>query len=117
VEDWVQYMIYFLIERHEDALRHLENHATTGVDLREEPTLHYSGNFWWANASHVCTLPNPDDFNSLERYPNPLESLRHNQEFWVCYNRAKHARLWDSSISCYERHLHLYPRNIYFLTA
>ena len=111
IEDWVHYMLYFLIERHEDAFRLLDSHGTTGVDLLQKPTLHYSGNFWWANAAHICTLPDPIAFQS---YPNPLNSPRHNQEFWICFGGSHaHAVQWQSNIDCYKRHLHLYPRQMY----
>lgn len=113
IEDWVQYMLYFLVEKHENALLKLDTSTTAGVDLRQEPVLHYSGNFWWANASYINTLPNPIDFNCLIRYPNPLQSVRHNQEFWICYKIDNHCSLWDCGINCYERHLHRYSRDLY----
>ena len=112
IEDWVSYMCYFLISKFDSCLRALETHVTVGVDLREAPMLHYSGNFWWARASHMTTLPNPE--NLLE-WKNPLNSPRHNQEFWICRdtNPQNHACLHDCGISCYERHIHRYPRNMY----
>lgn len=113
IEDWVHYMLYFLVEKHEDVIVQLDTHTTVGVDLRQEPVLHYSGNFWWANASFITTLPHPMEFNCLIKYPNPLQSLRHNQEFWICYNTHNHYSLWDCGINCYERHLHRYSREIY----
>jgi hypothetical protein len=92
----------------------LETNDTVGVDLRDYPTLHYSGNFWWANALYINTLPEPYVFNNLEQYPNPLHSLRHNQEFWICYHKDKlHKSQWDCGINCYERHLHRYNPELY----
>ena len=92
-------------------------HKTCGVDLRRDPTLHYSGNFWWSNASYIATLPEPCEFNNLQKYPNPLNSLRHNQEFWICYHKESdyHYSLWDCGINCYERHLHRYPKTYYLV--
>lgn len=114
VEDWVHYMLYFLIENHEKTLEKLEYSDTVGVDLREWPTLHYSGNFWWAKSSYILTLPDPILFKNLSKYPNPLNSERHNQEFWICYDKNKiHCALWECGIHCFERHLHRYTRENY----
>lgn len=110
IEDWVNYMVYFLIERFDSCLEILKDYSTCGVDLRDYPILHYSGNFWWAKAAYIKSLPDPVDFSNLQKYPNPLNSQRHNQEFWICYNKNMnlHRSMWDCGINCFERHLHRY---------
>lgn len=110
IEDWIHYMLYFLIERHKDVSESLLKYDTIGVDLRDEPTLHYSGNFWWARSSYIASLPDPLLFKDLDVYPNPLNSERHNQEFWICFNKDKnkHYCMWDCGINCYQRHLERY---------
>ena len=50
---------------------------------------------------------------NLNKYPNKLNSLRHNQEFWICYLKQNHYSLWDCGISVYERHLHEYKETNY----
>jgi hypothetical protein len=115
IEDQIVYMLYFLIEKWNNCLDKLADYETCGVDLRTTPTLHYSGNFWWSRASNIISLPSPIDFNNLIKYPNPLNSIRHNHEFWVCYNKKSECyfSLWDCGINVYERHLHRYPRELY----
>lgn len=115
IEDWVNYMTYFLVNHWRTCIEALQMHQTTGVDLRAEPTLHYSGNFWWVNASYLATLPDPFDFRDIKKYPNPLGSDRHNQEFWICYIKEKpiHITLWDSGINVYNRHVNRYPPHLY----
>jgi hypothetical protein len=110
IEDWVAYMTHFCVNKWKDCIEKIQNYATVGVDLRDFPTLHYSGNFWWATSNHIVSLPEPYDFSNIQKYPNPINSPRHNQEFWICYdkNTAKHSSLWESNINCYERHLHRY---------
>jgi hypothetical protein len=109
IEDQINYMLHFNITKWENCIHSLEEYNTCGVDLRKEPVLHYSGNFWWAKTSYISTLPHPHEFNNLIKYPNPLNSIRHNQEFWICYkNRNMHYSLWDCGINVYERHLHRY---------
>ena len=113
IEDWISYMCYFLITKWKQTILYLNEYNTVGVDLREKPTLHYSGNFWWANSNYIKTLPPPNDFKNLKKYPNSLNSERHNQEFWICYNTKNHKSLWDCGINCYERHLHRYTSDKY----
>jgi hypothetical protein len=110
IEDWVAYMIYFCINKWAECFDKLKNYVSVGVDLREFPTLHYSGNFWWATSNHIVSLPEPYDFSNIQKYPNPINSERHNQEFWICYDKDinKHYCLWESGIDCYQRHLHRY---------
>ena len=115
IDDWVEYMTYFLINKWKLCLDNLSKYDTVGVDLRDYPIWHYSGNFWWTKSDYIKTLPEPLEFNSLEKYPNPINSLRHNQEFWICYNKGKNLTLWDSGINCYERHLHRYSVELYQL--
>ena len=115
IEDQVEYMSHFLVTKWRTTVTHLDTHQTVGVDLRDDPVLHYSGNFWWANSKFLATLPCHMDYKNLTQYPNPLNSERHNQEFWICHDKVaeNHACVWDCSISGYERHLHRYPKIVY----
>jgi len=115
IEDQIRYMLYFLVSKWTDCVNSLnnKNYDSCGVDLRREPTLHYSGNFWWAKSNYIKKLPQPIQFNNLNKYPNKLNSLRHNQEFWICYLKQNHYSLWDCGISVYERHLHEYKETNY----
>lgn len=115
IEDQIEYMLYFLISKWENCVKTLIQFDACGVDLRESPALHFSGNFWWSRADNIAALPSPLDFNDIDKYPNPLNSLRHNQEFWVCYNKNNkiYNSLWDCNISVYERHMHRYPKELY----
>jgi hypothetical protein len=115
IEDQVEYMLHFLVLKWENCIQNLNNYDVCGVDLRLQPTLHFSGNFWWSRAYNIISLPSPVEFNNLNKYPNPLNSIRHNQEFWVCYNKLnKHFSLYDCRINIYERHLHRFPKELYF---
>jgi len=122
IEDQIVYMLYFLVERWRDCVLRLGSDSgsgfgsglakTAGVDLRDEPTLHYSGNFWWARADYIATLPNPVDYAHT---PNPLNSPRHNQEFWICSpkRREQHHCIHDCGIDVYSRHLFRYEPHQY----
>lgn len=105
IEDWRDYMLYFTAERFAECLEALNEHDTCGVDLRESPVPHYSGNFWWAKSSHINTLP------QAAQMPKVLTE-RHKAEFWVC-SSGKHKSLWDCGIKQNERHLHRYTKEKY----
>lgn len=117
IEDWINYMTYFCITQWRDCVNQLETYQTAGLDLRDSPTLHYSGNFWWAKSSYIAILPDPYKYENIEIYPNPINSPRHNQEFWICFYKDMnfHKCIWESKINCYERHLHRYPPESYII--
>ena len=50
IEDQIDYMLFFLISKWQICVEQLNHFYTVGVDLRNDPVLHYSGNFWWASA-------------------------------------------------------------------
>jgi len=105
IEDWRDYMLYFTAERFADCLEALKDHETCGVDLRDSPVPHYSGNFWWATSKHINTLL------PFDQMPTVLTE-RHKAEFWVC-SSGKHKSLWDCGIKQNERHLHRYTKERY----
>jgi hypothetical protein len=108
IEDWVNYMCYFLIEKYKDFIHDLgSKYSTVGVDLLKWPTVHYSGNFWWTTSEHVLSLVSA---YQLPYIPNILNSPRHNYEFWICSDGTgdHHKCIHQSNINCLERHLHRY---------
>jgi len=49
---------YFILEKHEMCIYWLDRgYDAVGTALSLFPTLHFSGNFWWATSSHLYTLP------------------------------------------------------------
>ena len=56
--DWRHLMEYFTIEKYENALEKLEEGFDCfGVNWRNIPTPHFSGNFWWARSEYLKKLP------------------------------------------------------------
>lgn len=100
VSDWTDYLIYFNIDKHEECIRGLDNgYDAVGVNLQDQPVLHYSGNFWWSHAQHILRIGRLNDYS----YNGP--------EFYLtkCTN-AKFIGLWISHIDHY---CNYYPREIY----
>jgi hypothetical protein len=111
IVDWRKYMTYFNVQQYKNCLQLLDNCDSCGVDLVDEPALHYSGNFWWANSSYIKKLPTIDEI----KFPKtpPILSIRHNGEFWIGMGDGNLKSLWNSDINLYERHLHNYPKENY----
>ena len=108
IEDWRKYMTFFNINQYEKCLYSLNQYDSCGVDLVNDPTLHYSGNIWWANSSYIKKLPTINEI----KFPKtpPILSIRHNAEFWIGMGNGNLNSLWNSNINVYERHLHQYPK-------
>jgi len=108
IEDWRKYMTFFNINQYEKCLYSLNQYDSCGVDLVNDPTLHYSGNIWWANSSYIKELPTINEI----KFPKtpPILSIRHNAEFWIGMGNGNLKSLWNSNINVYERHLHQYTK-------
>lgn len=111
IDDWRQYMTYFNVNQYQKCFDVLEEYDSCGVDLVSEPTIHYSGNFWWANSSYIKRLPSINEIK-FPKIP-PILSIRHNCEFWIGMGDGKLKSLWNSNINVYERHLHKYNTEEY----
>lgn len=110
IDDWRNYMLYFLVEKYQTCISILDDSDICGVDWCTEPAPHFSGNFWWANYDYIKRLP------SIEEMINTHEVIltpRHQCEFWLGKGNPKVTTLHQSNINVYERHLHKYPRYKY----
>lgn len=110
---WRLYMEYFLIQRWKDCIEKLESYDTVGTEFmkqsnywdgnnnwREEFNWHYSGNFWWANASYLKNL-DPDYL-----FSNEENNIRMRAEFWLCTNKPKYFNFYNTNAEC--RYAHTY---------
>ncbi len=116
--DWIDYMLYFLVEQHKLCVSILDNFyevvgcnysydidkTVDGWNTNDPYKLpaHYSGNFWWANSNYLRTLP-------LLSIENPDRMA---PEFWLFKNNPIFYNLHSS------QRLHFainYPRNKYVL--
>lgn len=50
VNDWIDYMLYFNVDKYDVCISELDNADCVGVNWLGN---HFSGNFWWANADHI----------------------------------------------------------------
>jgi len=99
IEDWRHLMVHFLLERGNEALELLNDVDVVGCNSLEEPMPHFSGNFWWSNASYLATLELPDASDRLVA------------EWWVCGGDGVQMKtLHDSGVNHYQQP---YPREYY----
>ena len=100
VNDWIDYMLYYLVERHEDCVEILNTTdiKTLGCNKSQSPHLHYSGNFWWSKSSYIKEL---DVITSNKKA---------DAEWWLLSKNGLHKSLRDSNINHYEQ---VYPRKLY----
>jgi hypothetical protein len=100
VEDWRNYMNYFMIEKWKECVKYLEHYDSVGCNLSKEHSYgnypHYSGNFWWANADYINKL----NYSYLD------DSFRFMREFWIGSGNGKMYEIHNSNVNHYkERYL------------
>lgn len=63
INDWINYMLYFLIDKNEYCINLLNNYNTIGVNYHNlnNNAKHYSGNFWWSNSDYLKNLDSLDE--------------------------------------------------------
>ncbi len=110
IRDWRLYMEYFLIHHWKTCIETLNNYDICGVNWgRGHPWLrrgfpHFSGNFWWACADYIKTLP---------ELPKPyLFENRLDCEWFIGKNSSQN-RVKTFHQSRENHHINLYPRDKY----
>ena len=122
VQDWTNYLSHFNITKWQDRVFELNTFDCSGVNLNgnvedsnEHPStwgygkapLHYSGNFWWSNSSHIKKLTNPMNWLPDNNY----QRWRVMAEMWLCQpNDGKYNCAWRSNVNHY---VESYPKNLY----
>jgi len=105
-KEWRTVMQYFQVELWYECLSALLcGFDTCGVNVRRNPSTHYSGNFWWATCAHVRQLrpPGPDPrFTKAS-----LEDWRWAAEMWLLGDARVPARIkecYNDGVDHYKTH-------------
>ena len=122
INDWVELLSYFNIERWRERVSDLDQSDCAGVNLKGNPDdiqshpswwgygkapLHYSGNFWWSKSSHIKRLVEPYSWTP----DNELGRWRMMAEMWVCsLPGGKYSNAYSSDVDHYQSP---FPRSIY----
>lgn len=94
---WRQYLNWGTLTKWTRCLNDIvDKHDVSGINYRDTPCPHYSGNFWWSKSSYIRTLPDPSTLSwwySLKQKSNDqwLKTVgnRFRDEMWVCSNTNK----------------------------
>jgi hypothetical protein len=109
VKDWVKYLMYFNIQKHDTCLKALteQGYDCVGVNLKpkkEDHPTHYSGNFWWSKSAYLKKL-------------QPCVYYNYNAtEFWLTEKDiGNYLSLWNTEINHYyeryEEHHYVYEEH------
>jgi len=106
IQDWVDLMLYFLVEKHTECLEKLDSNGydTVGCNYFENDCYgnrnpHFSGNFWWVKSGYM---------NKLEI---SKVKTKHDAEFFVLSEPSvKYFNMYHSNVNHY---MVEYPRQIY----
>jgi len=94
--DWVNMLLYFLVEKAENCMRQLKDYDTVGCNFEKT---HYDSNCWWSKTSYLKTLA----YLPIIRPKDAVE--------WVCMNHlGKHYEIHHSGLNHEE---YCYPSFLY----
>jgi hypothetical protein len=107
ITDWIDFMLFFLVEKHFDCLESLKIYDACGVNLSKitnnnsqltfKNNYHFSGNFWWSKSDYIKTLPSKIG----DKYLDP--------EFWIGFGTNLYS-FKNSKINHYNEP---FPRELY----
>jgi hypothetical protein len=97
VDEWRRYMMYFLVDKHQDCIEALDYCDACGVEYNYQREF-FSGNFWWANSSYIRQL---SKLTSNNRWCAEFEFIgTGNPKVKSFYHSNK--KIWLESIQRYE---------------
>jgi hypothetical protein len=100
LNNWIDMMLYFLIDKYEVCLDKLLLHDVVGSNYIDEQYEYFSGNFWWATSEYLKNLSEFDETNI-----NKMEA-----EKWLFSNNPVYYEMHNSKIN----HYHIsYPKDKY----
>ena len=115
IKNWVDMMLYFLVENFELCVDKLNNNDAVGCNYYtttdeayhlacgDQVFLAFSGNFWWSKSNFIKTLPKLDITENINKY---------DAELWLCKNNPKVHVLHNSHVNHY---LQNYTRERYVI--
>jgi predicted O-methyltransferase YrrM len=97
---WRMLMLDTVVMNHQECVQALRDHDAVGTNWRGN---HYSGNFWWARAEHVRSLP---DVRAMRHSPqfittDPVGNVRLQCEFWLSMSWGRFKNLGVEGLDLY----------------
>lgn len=101
ISDWRECMLYFLVEKWQDCVNHLRgNNETCSINYLKTPMPHYQGNFFWAKAKYIRTLPDIRQI-PMPKSKNIIFEERHKCEMWILSKAKRIVSLYHHGINPY----------------
>lgn len=98
INTWRHFLEWGTIDRWREAIAHLQTVDAVGVNFRDSPWPHFSGNFWWATANYIRTLVSPvRGYMAAERSidADDVTLERTNYERWIGLKNPKIFSFFD----------------------
>lgn len=117
---WRQYLDWGVLENWKYCIDALETHDIAGVNYKDLPSAHYSGNYWWTTSKHIRNLMSPSGkeweawWEDFKRNTSDIglktAADRFKDEQWAC---SKPNTKSYSISSGFEPHIEALPRYKY----
>lgn len=82
---WRWWEMYHTLERFNECIEYLNQYDACGIEIQNDPWTHFSGTWWWANASYISRLITAEESKNYNPdggiYYNP--NNMHGVEFWI----------------------------------
>jgi len=101
--DWINMMLYFLVNNSYNCLTLLDTNDTVGCNYNKNPSPHFSGNFWWAKTNYLAQLSTNTLINKMDA------------EWWVHTGNPTYKSLHNSNINHFNESYSIDKYGIYFL--
>lgn len=106
IDDWRHMLFYFHIEKHLSSYHLLESDELDciGVNLIDQPSKHFDGNYWWSTSTYLTQLP-------TLQYSS---TGRHEVSQWLL--QLPHVRIFTLHSNSINHYINRYPRCCYSST-
>lgn len=117
VNAWVEYLEHFCITKYKDCLIKIKEGNTCGVEIRQFPSIHYTGNMWWANSEYIKNLNDPFKytFSNISRLNDATEKdiKRVQFEFWLTDDNNNVPITLNQSYLNFNFYIYKFPKTYY----
>lgn len=110
LDDWRKFMLYYNVQQYKNCIEKLDQgYDTVGVNWKDNPYPHYSGNYWWAKSSYIKklkTLEIPKTIHDKSQfgYDKPYPYIyRYDAEIWLGSGSPNSYNFYNSNIDHYRQ--------------
>ena len=88
---WRWWEMHHTLNRFEECIEYLKEYDACGIEIQNDPWAHFSGTWWWANASYINQLISVEE----SKFYNPDGAIYYNDnnmhgvEFWISQTKDR----------------------------